>query len=463
MNRKSTLSLGARDMDAMLHPTTHIQQHRAKGSKVFTHAEGIHIWDENQNQYIEGMSGLWCTALGYGEKELVDAAARQMSTLSYSHLFNGRSNEPAILLAEKLKAMAPFAASKVFFGHSGSDANDTQIKLMWYYNNAIGRPRKKRIISRQRAYHGVGFGSASMTALASSHTGFDLPFAPFLRTRCPHHYREAEAGESEEAFSSRLADELEALIRSEDPDTIAAFIAEPLMGAGGVVIPPQGYFEKIQAVLDRYDILLIDDEVICGFGRTGKMFGAETFHMRPDTMSLAKALSSGYQPISAVLIPEKMYQAFLEASESKGVFGHGFTYSGHPVCAAVALKNIELIEQRGLVVRAAHLSIQFQARLRDFATHPLVGEARGVGLIGALELVADKKTKRSFAPNLAVGADLQARCEKHGLIVRAMGDTVAFCPPLIITAAQIDEMFERFSRALEETLSHVSHTTGAAN
>lgn len=463
MSSKSTLSLGARDMDVMLHPTTHIQHHRAKGSKVFTRAEGIHIWDENQNQYIEGMSGLWCAALGYGDNELIDAAAKQMRTLSYSHLFSGRSNEPAILLAEKLKALAPFAASKVFFGHSGSDANDTQIKLVWYYNNAIGRPRKKKIISRQRAYHGVGFGSASMTALAYSHAGFDLPFAPFLRTRCPHYYHEAEAGESEEAFSSRLAEELESLILSEDPDTIAAFIAEPLMGAGGVIVPPQGYFEKIQAVLDRYDILLIDDEVICGFGRTGKMFGAEIFHMRPDTMSLAKALSSGYQPISAVLIPDKMYQAFLEASESKGVFGHGFTYSGHPVCAAVALKNIELIEQRGLVARAEQLGVNFQSRLREFSPHPLVGEARGVGLIGALELVSEKKTKRSFSPSLAVGADLQARCEQHGLIIRAMGDTIAFCPPLIITEAQIDEIFYRFGRALDETFTHFRHQIGRAN
>ncbi|PFH11195.1 4-aminobutyrate--pyruvate transaminase [Collimonas sp. PA-H2] len=462
MSSKSNLSLGERDMDAMFHPTTHIQQHRAKGSKVFTHAEGIHIWDENQNQYIEGMSGLWCTAVGYGEKELSDAAARQMNKLSYSHLFNGRSNEPAILLAEKLKEMAPFAASKVFFGHSGSDANDTQIKLAWYYNNALGRPRKKKIISRQRSYHGVGFGSASMTGLASSHTGFDLPFAPFLRTRCPDYYREAEAGESEQAFSSRLAEELESLILAEDPDTIAAFIAEPLMGAGGVVVPPQGYFEKIQIVLDRYDILLIDDEVICGFGRTGKMFGAETFHIRPDTMSLAKALSSGYQPISAVLIPEKMYQAFLEASGSKGIFGHGFTYSGHPVCAAVALRNIELIEERGLVPRAEHLGVHFQSRLRDFSSHPLVGDARGVGLIGALELVADKKTKKVFSPGLAVGADLQARCEQYGLIVRALGDTIAFCPPLIITEAQIDEIFDRFGRALDETLSHFRHKINGA-
>lgn len=454
MNNKATQSLAARDMEAVLHPTTHMLQHRAKGSLVFSRAEGIHIWDDKQNQYIEGMSGLWCAALGYGEQELVDAAARQMSTLSYSHMFNGRSHEPAILLAEKLKAMAPFAASKVFFGHSGSDANDTQIKLMWYYNNALGRPRKKKIISRQRAYHGVGLGSASMTGLPSSHTGFDLPYGPFLRTRCPYYYREAEDGEAEEEFSSRLANELETLILLEDPETIAAFIAEPLMGAGGVIVPPRGYFEKIQVVLSRYDILLIDDEVICGFGRTGKMFGAETFNMRPDTISLAKALSSGYQPISAVLIAENMYQVLLDASADSGVFGHGFTYTGHPVCAAVALKNIELIEQRGLVQHADQLGVYFQSRLRDFLLHPLVGDARGVGLIGALELVADKRTKRGFNPSFAVGADVQTRCEQYGLIVRAMGDTIAFCPPLIITQSQIDELFDRFGRALNDSFTN---------
>lgn len=454
MEHVTTSAMGKRDLDALLHPTTHLMQHHARGPLVLARAEGIHVWDEHGRQYIEGMAGLWCTAVGYGEPALAEAAAEQMRTLGYAHLFSGRSHEPAILLAEKLKSLAPFAASKVFFGHSGSDANDTQIKLIWYYNNAIGRPRKKKIISHRRGYHGVTIGAGSLTGIESSHTGFDLPLSPFLRVRCPHYYREALPGESEETFANRLAHELDALIVREGPETIAAFIAEPVLGAGGVVVPPAGYFAKIQEVLNRYDILLVDDEVICGFGRTGKMFGAQTMGMVPDTMSLAKALSSGYQPISAVLIPETMYDAFLDVSASNGVFGHGFTYSGHPVCAAVALRNIELIESRGLVAHAEQVGEQFQARLRAFSNHPLVGEARGVGLIGALELVADKRTRRSFDPAQAVGAQLQQRCQEHGLIVRALGDSIAFCPPVIISREQIEDLFERFSRALDETLEH---------
>ncbi len=448
-------SMGHRDLQALLHPTTHLAQHRQRGPLVLTRGEGIHVWDEQGRSYIEGMAGLWCTALGYGEAALVDAAAEQMRKLSYSHLFNGRSNEPAILLAEKLKALAPFDASKVFFGHSGSDANDTQIKLVWYYNNAIGRPEKKKIISHHRGYHGVTIGAGSLTGLGSSHAGFDLPLATFLRVRCPDHYREAHEGETEQAFAERLANELEELILRENPSTIAAFIAEPVLGAGGVVVPPAGYFEKIQQVLNRYDILMIDDEVICGFGRTGNLFGSQTTGMTPGTMSLAKALSSGYQPISAVLIPEHMYDAFVHASASHGTFGHGFTYSGHPVCAAVALRTIELIESRGLVAHAARVGEQFQACLRAYSDHPLVGQARGVGLIGALELVANQQTRQRFAPAHGVGAMVQQRCEQHGLIVRAMGDIIAFCPPLIISSEQIDEMFERFSLALADTLDDV--------
>jgi 4-aminobutyrate--pyruvate transaminase len=446
-------SLQERDLAALLHPTTHLPRHREQGPLLIDRAQGVHVWDQQGKQYIEGMAGLWCTALGYGVKELADTAAEQMSRLSYAHLFGGKSHEPAIELAEKLKEMAPFPAAKVFFGHSGSDANDTQIKLIWYANNARGKPNKKKIIARQRAYHGVTLGAGSLTGLQVNHNGFDLPLPYVLRVRCPHYYREAEAGETEAQFTDRLADELEALILREDPDTIAAFIAEPVMGAGGVVIPPAGYFEKIQAVLDRYDILLIDDEVITGFGRTGKMFGCETVGMRPGTMSLAKALSSGYQPISAVLIPDWMDDALHEAGKTLGVFGHGYTYSGHPVCAAVALKNLELIERYKVIDHTARVAKRFQRRLAEFADHALVGEARGVGLIGACELVRDKASKQPFDTAQGVGAYLQTRCEKHGLIVRALGDSLAFCPPLVISEAQIDEMFDRFGRALDETLA----------
>jgi 4-aminobutyrate--pyruvate transaminase len=343
--------------------------------------------------------------------------------------------------------------SKVFFANSGSEANDTAIKMVWYFNNALGRPNKKKIIARERAYHGVTLGAGSLTGLQVNHNGFDLPLPYVLRVRCPHYYREAEPGETEAQFSSRLAEELEALILREDPETIAAFIAEPIMGAGGVVVPPAGYFEKIQAVLARYDIALIADEVITGFGRTGQWFGSPAMGMRPDTMSLAKALSSGYQPISAVLIPEWMDDALHEASGKLGLFGHGYTYSGHPVCAAVALKNIELLEKHQVIEHAARVAKRFLSRLASFSDHPLVGETRGVGLIGACELVPDKASKQAFKPSAGVGPYLQARCEKHGLIIRAMGDTIAFCPPLVISEAQVDEMFDRFSRALDETLA----------
>jgi 4-aminobutyrate--pyruvate transaminase len=348
--------------------------------------------------------------------------------------------------------------SKVFFVNSGSEANDTQIKLIWYHNNALGRPEKKKIISRMRAYHGVTIASGSLTGLPMVHRDFDLPIARILHTDCPHHYRYAEQGESEEEFAARLAGNLEKLIQEEGPDTVAAFIAEPVMGAGGVIVPPRTYFQKIQAVLKKYDILLIDDEVICGFGRTGNLFGCETFGFTPDTMSVAKSLSSAYLPIGAVLIPEEIYRSMLEESRKIGVFGHGFTYSGHPVCAAVALKNLQLFDERDILDHVRKVAPRFQERLSAFQDRPLVGEARGVGLIGACELVADKKEKRSFQPEQGVGAYCAARAQDHGLILRAMGDTVAFCPPLIIREEEIDELFDRFEKALEDTEAWVKAT-----
>jgi 4-aminobutyrate--pyruvate transaminase len=449
--------LSRKDMDALLHPTTELASHRTIGPLILNRGKGIHVWDEAGRQYVDGMAGLWCTALGYGEQELVAAASEQMARLSYSHLFNGRSNEPSILLAEKLKSLAPFNVSKVFFGHSGSDANDTQIKFMWYYNNALGRGQKKKIISHQRGYHGVTVASASLTGLRSSHGGFDVPLSGFLRVRCPHFYREGIVGESESQFLDRLITELEQLIQREGPETIAAFIAEPALGAGGVVVPPVGYYERIQEVLRRHEILLIDDEVICGFGRTGTLFGCESVGMTPDTMSVAKSLSSGYQPISAVLIPDRMYDAFEAASRENGVFGHGFTYSGHPVAAAVALRNLEVIEKRGIIAHAAELSPFFQADLRKFGDHQLVGEARGIGLVGALELVSDKDTRRPFPTELGVGKLLQRCCEHHGLLIRALGDTTVFCPPLIITRDEISRIFSLFSNAISDLLEELHH------
>jgi 4-aminobutyrate--pyruvate transaminase len=349
--------------------------------------------------------------------------------------------------------MAPFDASRVFFGNSGSDANDTQVKLVWYYNNAIGRPQKKKIIARQRGYHGTTIGSAGLTGLPAFHKNFDVPLPGVLHAETPHHYRGAEPGESEEDYATRLAASLEALILREDPDTIAAMIAEPLMGVGGVLLPPRTYFEKICAVLENYDILLIDDEVITGFGRTGELWGAQTFGMQPTTLTAAKALSSAYLPISAVVVPEFLYEPMVEASGKVGLFGHGFTYSGHPVAAAVALRALELYEERKLYDHVRKISPQFQARVRRLADHPLVGEARGIGLVGAVELVRDKERKTAFDAQRGVGAQCMALCQRQGLIVRAIGDAIAVCPPYIVTAEDIDEIFERLERGLNETLA----------
>ncbi len=381
----------------------------------------------------------------------MEAAAAQMRKLSFTHLFSGRSHDPAIELAEKLKEIAPIPVSKVFFGTSGSDANDTQMKLVWYMNNALGRPKKKKIISRLKGYHGVSIASASLTGLPNNHIDFDLPIANVLHTSCPHHYRFGQEGESEEEFATRMANELEGMIIAEGPDTVAAFIAEPVMGAGGVIVPPKGYFPKIQAVLDKYDVMLISDEVICGFARLGTMFGCEKMAMRPDTMSLAKAITSSYQPLSAVLIPERMYEAMLTESRKIGTFGHGNTYAGHPVAAAVANKTIEIYLRDDILGHVQRLVPQFQRRLAALADHPLVGEARGVGLVGGIELVADKATKRSFLPKQAVAPRAVLFGQQEGIIFRAIGDTLAVCPPLIITAGEVDEMFDRIGRALDRT------------
>ncbi len=444
-------SLVDADLSSVLHPVTDFKQLRRRGPLIIMEGHGIYVRDDQGHEYIEGMAGLWCVALGYGVPELAEAAREQISRLAYAPLFAGKSHEPAIRLAQKLQSWAPGVAGKVFFGNSGSDANDTQIKLIRYYNNALGRPQKKKIISRVRAYHGVTIASASLTGLAVNHAMFDLPMPGVLHVENPHHYRFAEAGETEEQFATRLAASLEARILAEGPDTIAAFIAEPLMGAGGVILPPRTYFEKVQAVLERFDILLIDDEVICGFGRTGYKFGAECFGMRPKTMSVAKAMSSGYLPISAVFVPDDLYEVLVEPSSANGVFGHGFTYSGHPVACAVSLRNLELMEERNIVAHARQVGMHFQSRLTRLGEHSLVGEARGVGLIGALELVANKPRKTVFSPAARVGPQCSDRCQEQGLIVRNIGDSIALCPPLVITVSEIDELFDRLERALDAT------------
>ena len=454
----TTLSnFAMRDVETVLHPATNLVLHRTTGPLVLDRAEGIYVWDADGKRYIEGLAGLWCTGLGYGNQELVEAAREQMSKLSFTHLFGGRSHEPAIALAEKLKEMVPAPTSKVFFTSSGSEANDTQIKLAWYYNNARGLPKKKKIISRMKAYHGVTIAAGSLTGLPIFHTDFDLPMQRVLHTDCPHYWRNAEEGESEEEYATRLANNLEDLILREGPETIAAFIAEPVMGAGGVIIPPRTYFEKIQAVLQRYDILMIADEVICGFGRTGNWFGTQTYGIKPDSISMAKAITSAYMPLGAVTVSEPVYQAMLEESKKLGVFAHGFTYSGHPVSCAVAVKTLEIYERINIVRHVQSVAPVFETRLKALNDHPLVGETRGVGLIGGVELVKNKATKESFDVRKGLGPKVVKFAEEEGLICRAIaGDTIALCPPLIIDGAGVNEMFDALVRALDRAEEWVS-------
>lgn len=446
-----------RDIETLIHPYTNLATHRETGPLVLESGHGVMVHDSNGKEYIEGMSGLWCTSLGYGNQEIVDAVREQMEKLPFTHIFGGMSHDPAITVAEMLKEMAPIPVSKVLFTCSGSEANDTQIKLQWYYNNAIGRPEKKKFISRWGGYHGVTAAAASLTGLPPLHIDFDLPLKGILHTDNPHHYRFAETGESESDWSTRLAERLEALIIEENPDTIAAFIAEPVMGAGGVIVPPETYFTKIQAVLDKYDIMLIADEVICGFGRTGNMFGTETFGMRPGSITVAKALTSAYQPLGAVTISEDVYQAMLDESRKIGTFGHGYTYSGHPAATAAAAKVLEIYKRDNIVGQVQTVAPVFQSRLKALADHPLVGEARGVGLIGAVELVADKVTKRPFEAPLGVGARAMVEARNAGLITRALpGNALGLCPPLVITEDEINAVFDRLEKGLDATEAWVA-------
>ena len=441
----------ARDIAYSLHPYTNLKKHQTEGSLVISRGQGIYVYDEEGKDYIEGLAGLWCTALGFGEERLAEVAAAEMRKLPYYHQFFSRAHEPGIELAERLIEKAPVPMSKAFFTNSGSEANDTVVKLVWYYNNAMERPEKKKIIARIKGYHGVTVAAASLCGLPHLHADWDLPIKGILHTDCPHHYRFGEEGETEEDFATRCAASLEKMILDEGPETVAAFIAEPIMGAGGVLVPPATYFEKVQAVLKKYDVLMVADEVICGFGRTGNYWGCDTFDIRPDIMTMAKALSSAYLPIAAVLINDKVYQGLVRESEKLGIFAHGYTYSGHPVASAVANEVLKIYDELDIVRHVKSVAPALQSSIRGFADHPMVGEARGMGLMGALEFVRDKETKEPFDPADGVDAFCVQRALDHGLIVRGMGGSVAFSPPLIITETEIADMMSRFTKALDET------------
>lgn len=443
-------SMEARDVAYHFHAYTNAEMHAEIGPHVIDHGQGVFVTDSQGKRYVEAMAGLWSVAVGWGEDRLVKAATRQMEKLPYYHNFGHRSHPVLIDLAEKLVGMAPVPMSKAFFTNSGSEANDTLVKMIWYRSNALGKPEKKKLISRIRGYHGVTVASGSLTGLPYNHRSFDLPIEGVLHTTCPHYWREGQEGETEEAFATRCAEDLDALIQAEGPDTIAAFFAEPVMGAGGVVVPPATYWEKIQAVLAKYDILLVADEVICGFGRTGNMFGCQTYDIKPDAIVLSKQITSSYVPFSAFLINERLYAPVAEESGRIGVLGHGYTGGGHPVGAAVAMENIAIIEDRNLVENAAEVGAYFRGKLAGFADHPLVGEVRGVGLIAALEMA---HPNQEIAPG-KMGAAMASYLVQNGVISRAMIDACAFCPPMIIQRGEADLILNAVEASLAAMEKH---------
>ncbi|XP_022931319.1 gamma aminobutyrate transaminase 1, mitochondrial-like [Cucurbita moschata] len=423
---------------------------------VIERSEGSYVYDTNGRKYLDALAGLWCTSLGGNEPRLVAAATKQLNTLPFYHSFWNHTNMPSLELAKELLEM--FTArkmGKVFYTNSGSEANDTQVKLVWYYNNALGRPKKKKFIARSLAYHGSTLIAASLTGLTGMHQQFDIP-APFaLHTDCPHYWRYHLPGETEEEFSTRLAKNLEDLILKEGPETIAAFIAEPVMGAGGAILPPTTYFEKIQAVLKKYDILFIADEVICAFGRLGAMFGCDKYNIKPDLVSIAKALSSAYMPIGAVLVSPEISDVIHSQSDKLGSFAHGFTYSGHPTACAVALETLKIYKERNIVEQVNQISPRFQDGIKAYSDSPIIGEIRGTGLVSGTDFVDNKSPNDPFPPEWGVGAYFGSECRKNGLIVRAAGNNITMAPPFIISPQEVDEIISIYGKALKATEERV--------
>lgn len=438
------LSLDELDRRTVFHPSTHLKNHAhgiAGTPRIIDRGDRITVTDSAGKQLIDAFAGLYCTNVGYNRQEITRAISAQAEKLAFYHAYVGHSHEPVIRLSERLIRMAPKGMSKVYYGSSGSDANETQAKLVWYYSNILGRPQKKKIIARHRAYHGSSVVSGSMTGLPVFHDAFDLPVPQVKHTVAPHWYWHHEGGETEEQFSRRCAGELERMILDEGPETVAAFIGEPVLGTGGIIPPPAGYWAEIQKVLNKYDVLLIADEVVTGFGRVGTDFGCDLYGIEPDLMTVAKGLTSGYLPLSGVIVGERVWDVLEQGSEQLGPIGHGYTYSAHPLCAAAALANLDIIEREGLTDNARDTGAYFQEQMHAaFDGHPLVGEVRGVGLLGALEFVADRERRKPFAGELKVGTRVSDACNERGLIARAMphGDILGFAPPLVVTRGDVD-------------------------
>lgn len=449
------LSLEEMDRQSVLHPFTQLKQFAAGdlgGPRIVDGGQGIRIKDTKGNELIDAFAGLYCVNVGYGRAEIAEAIYEQAKKLAYYHAYAGHSNEPTIRLSDKILRKTPQSMSKIFYGLGGSDANETNVKIVWYYNNVRGKPEKTKIIARRRGYHGGTVFSGSLTGLEIFHTAFNLPVPQVLHTTTPHHYWHAEPGMSEREFSKKCAADLDAMIEAEGPETVGAFIGEPVLGTGGITPPPEGYWEEIQKVLDRHDVLLISDEVVCGFGRLGSEFGALHYDMKPDLMTVAKGLTSAYQPLSGSIVGERVWRVLEQGSDKYGPFAHGLTYSAHPCGAAAALANLEIIEREGLVENAKTTGAYFQKKLAEtFEGHPMVGEVRGEGLLAAIEFVADPAAKTRFDPSMKVGAQLAAACVSEGLISRAMphGDILGFAPPLIVKEDDVDEIVARTKKAVD--------------
>ena len=446
------------DRENFFHPSTHLAQF-ARGeapNRIISTGEGVYITDRDGNKLLDAFAGLYCVNVGYGRQEIAEAIAKQARELAYYHSYVGHGTEASITLSKMIMDRAPGNMSKVYFGLAGSDANETNIKLVWYYNNILGRPEKKKIISRWRGYHGSGLMTGSLTGLELFHKKFDLPLAQVIHTEAPYYFRRKDQAQSEEEFTAYCASELEKLILAEGPETVAAFIGEPVLGTGGLVPPPQGYWAAIQAVLKKYDILLIADEVVTGFGRLGSMFGSDHYGIEADIITSAKGLTSAYAPLSASIISSRVWKVLEDGTDEFGAIGHGWTYSAHPIGAAAGVANLKLIDEMGLVENADKVGSYFKSAMTNaVADHANVGDVRGEGLMLAVEFVEDREARRFFDPSLTMGAKVAAALLKRGVIARAMpqGDIIGFAPPLCLSNSEADKIVGAMQEAVEEVFA----------
>jgi L-2,4-diaminobutyrate transaminase len=448
--------LAAWDRDCLLHPTTHTAQH-ARGDvpgRIITGGEGVFVTDRNGNRLLDAFAALYCVNAGYGRTEIADAITKQAHELAYFHSFAGHGNEPSIRLAKMVMDRAPDHMARVYFGLSGSDANETNVKLAWHYNILRGKPEKRKIISRWRGYHGSGLVSGSLTGLKAYHDRFNLPLDGFLHTEAPHYLRRPDADMTEAEFTDFLIGALEDMIEREGADTIAAFIGEPILGTGGIIPPPEGYWARVQDVLAQHDILLIVDEVVTGFGRTGHMFGSDLYDLKPDFMTIAKGLTSAYAPLSGSIISSRVFEVLMKGADEFGPLGHGWTYSAHPIGTAAGIATLELVDRIGLVDNARETGPYLLERLTEvMGSHPNVAEVRGIGLLAAVEFM-ENPAERAWFPPMTVAPKISAEMTRLGVIARAMpeGNIIGFAPPLCITRDEVDQVVDALALATKSVL-----------